>query len=225
MLQWQNRCSNHVTYQVDDTDRRPGLHNQQLHRTSIDVELRQIRRSCPIRSGNNARRFVSYEHIPLPVRDHALGWQENSDVWSNPEQINIKAFLVSFCSARYKESRIQNPHESHLGKTLWYSFEVYDIFMQFLATFKYNEHKPTLKNIWKLSNAPGYKKYNLTIIIPTDHHLGFQDGGHFEPILISSISRFEFRIALRDHNYNHKSYLSISLLICCHAEALLIYIR
>ena len=29
------------------------------------------------------------------------------------------------------------------------------------------------------------KKYNLTIIIPTDHHLRFQDGGHFEPIFIN----------------------------------------
>ena len=26
------------------------------------------------------------------------------------------------------------------------------------------------------------KSYN---IIPTDHHLGFQDGGHFEPIFIN----------------------------------------
>ena len=57
--------------------------------------------------------------------------------------------------------------------------------MHFLATFKYNGDKPTLKITWKLSNAPCYKKYNLTIIIPTDHHPGFQDGGHFEPIFIT----------------------------------------
>ena len=36
----------------------------------------------------------------------------------NPEKINIKAFLVSFCSARYDERHIENPRESPLGKTI-----------------------------------------------------------------------------------------------------------
>ena len=36
----------------------------------------------------------------------------------NPEKINIKAFLVEFCSARYQEWHIENPHESPLGKKI-----------------------------------------------------------------------------------------------------------
>ena len=40
-------------------------------------------------------------------------------------------------------------------------------------------------------NARCYKKYNLTIIIPTDHHIGYQDGGHFEPIFINISVRLQ----------------------------------
>ena len=41
------------------------------------------------------------------------------------------------------------------------------------------------KSTWKLSNANCHKNILSYNIIPTDHHLGFQDGGHLEPILIN----------------------------------------
>ena len=63
-----------------------------------------------------------------------------------PEEINIKAFLLSFCSARYQESRIQNPHESHLGKIVGRGLK-FMIFSSILATFKHKQGQTYVKKL------------------------------------------------------------------------------
>ena len=53
----------------------------------------------------------------------------------NPEKINIKAFLVSFCSARYQERHIENPHESPLGNKIGRALKFMTFSCIFSGTF------------------------------------------------------------------------------------------
>ena len=69
MRQWENLCSNHVPYQVDDKDTPLGsiISNCIVLQSTWD-DAKNVDRSRYGDEGKNSRRFVSYEHIPLPVR-------------------------------------------------------------------------------------------------------------------------------------------------------------
>ena len=53
----------------------------------------------------------------------------------NPEKINIKAFLVLICSARYQEWHIENPHECPLGKKIGRALKFMIFSCTFIGTF------------------------------------------------------------------------------------------
>ena len=53
---------------------------------------------------------------------------------------------------------------------------------------KYNNISGKVEKLVWIDNASIYRYSRIILcynIIPTDHHLGFQDGGHFEPIFIN----------------------------------------
>ena len=65
--QWQNQCSNHVPYQMDDKGSITS--NCPVLRSTPD-DANDVDRARYGDEGKNSRHFVSNEQILLPVRDH-----------------------------------------------------------------------------------------------------------------------------------------------------------
>ncbi len=86
-----------------------------------------------------------------------------------------KLFWCHFVRKSIRNNVFKIPMNPICGKK-WQSFDVYDIFMHsypLSSITRTNLLYIRKKITWKLSNAQCYNKYNLTLIIPTDHHLEF----------------------------------------------------
>ncbi len=91
-------------YQVDDKGRRPlgSIISNCIVLRSMWNYAKDVDRARYGEEGKNSRRFVSYEHIPLPVRDHA--WRTTAETRRQIE-LNYATQVASATNVKKESGR------------------------------------------------------------------------------------------------------------------------